>query len=58
MHKDAEYDKNSITLVKNLHVKAGQLVDIDLEDIDGAYGSFNGNYGYESWFTGSLIYAD
>ena len=47
--------ENSLILTRNLHLVTGEVITIDVtysKALLGAHG------GYESWFTGHLIYAD
>ncbi len=45
---------NSVIMTRNLHLAAGQRVTLDLQYMDGVWG----NDGFESWFSGHLIYSD
>ena len=47
-------DDNSIIMTRNLHLEEGQVVSLDLSQMTHVWG----NSGYESWFTGHLIYSD
>ena len=51
--------ENSLILTRNLHLQVGQVVSVDVTDIESVYGSSHyAAKGYESWFTGHLLYAD
>ena len=43
---------NSITMTRNIHLEVGQVVSVDVSQMGTVYG----NSGYDSWFTGHLIY--
>ena len=51
---DNTQGRNSVIMTRNLHLLAGQVVTLVLSQMDKVWA----NDGYESWFTGHLIYAD
>ncbi len=55
---DGADHSNSLIMTRNLHLLAGQVITIDVSEINGVYGEQSGQDGYYSWFTGHLIYAD
>ena len=57
-HEDGTVDSNSVMLTTNLHLEAGQVITVDVHEINGVYGEKDGIPGSYSWFTGHLIYAD
>ncbi len=51
--------ENSLSLTRNLLLEAGQVVKLDVSEINGVYGQSGGGVdGVLSWFTGHLIYPD
>ena len=58
-HEDGTINDNSAVLTKELHLTAGQTVDIGVGGAaTGVYASYNGIFGYETWFCGHLIIPD
>ncbi len=57
-HDDNTEGQNSISLNRIMHLNAGQRIGCNPHQMNSVYGSHNGNLGFNSWFTGFLIYAD
>ncbi len=51
---EIDSNNNSITMTRNIHLQAGQIVSVGVAQMDRVYG----NGGQDSWFTGHLIYLD
>ena len=56
--EDGSIADNSAMLTKELHLTAGQAVDIYVADATQVYTSYNGAIGFETWFCGHLIIPD
>ncbi len=55
---DYTKNQNTVVLTRNLHLSAGQVVSVDTHQMSSVYGSSYSMLGYESWFSGDLIYPD
>ncbi len=56
---DNDHDDNSLIMTRNLHLETGQVITVDVSDMNGVRGEYSdGKAGYYSWFQGHLIYAD
>ncbi len=49
---------NSLVLTRNLYLSSGQVVSVDAGAISSVYASSREIIGYESWFSGHLIYSE
>ncbi len=49
-----DHEDKSVIMTRNLYLYEDDVVSLDVEEMDKVYG----NEGFESWFTGHLIYAD
>ncbi len=55
---DFSRGSNSISMTKNFHLVAGQVVKSDYAGMDSIYVSSDGILGFESWFSVHLIVPD